>query len=211
MKKKLIASVLALFTIISFVGCGSQSTSKSQNEKKDTKTSNTGYSPTNDENNVLSKHYYELTDNEKETFKNLENKYDSLSDNDKTSIKDRIEKLRDERKTIEENQKLIKENMQTYADFIKEVESNYPSMKVHDISGKDKAKDLAIDMKLLNNLDATYYECAKLTLDKETRMKEVGIEKIEIFVNDKNGENQGILSFELESGKYKSKINTFSR
>ncbi|OOM74461.1 hypothetical protein CLPUN_39140 [Clostridium puniceum] len=174
--------------------------------------SNIGYKPTTEEKKVLDKHYEDFTSDEFDMFEKLEDTYDSFNDEGKTAIKSDIERIRNERtKFIEENKKQIEENNKTYADFMKEIESSYQSMKVKDISGKDKTKQMNINMTLLNNLDDTYYECAKLTLDNETRMKEIGINKIIIFVNDKNGENQGILSFELQSGKYKSKLNTFSR
>ena len=40
-------------------------------------------------------------------------------------------------------------------------------------------------------------------------MKEIGINEIDIMVNNKDGENQGILSFKLDKGRYESRINTF--
>lgn len=205
--------ILALGTFI-YVNVASKKdtiqTNKTTNKTDVNKTSKSAYVPTDEEFKVLQKHYYDLKNNELDIFKNIENKYDSLSSDERSIIKDNVERLRSERETIEENQQIIKDNMNTYSDFIKEIEDNYPSMKVDDISGKDKNKAIDIYMTLLNNLNATYSECNKLTLDKETKMKETGINKITIFINDKNGENQGIISFELKNGQYKQKINTFS-
>lgn len=110
--------------------------------------------------------------------------------------------------TKEEDKKQSEGNKKIYADFIKDIESSYSSMKIYSIDGKDKAKTLNIYMTLLNSKDATYFQCAKLTTDKETKMKEIGISEIMIYVKNKAGENQGIISFELDAGRYEPRINT---
>lgn len=170
------------------------------------------YKPTTEESQVLKKTYEKLEGKDYTTFSDLDKKYDSMSESQNKNIKTDMERLRKEKNDyLEESKKQSEQNKQLYTVFTKEIESSYPSMKVSSISGKDKTKSLDIYMTLLNNLDATYYECAKLTLDKESKMKEIGINSIMIYVKNKDGENQGILSFELKNGRYESKINTFTR
>ena len=110
---------------------------------------------------------------------------------------------------VEESKKQSQENKQLYSDLTNEIEGSFPSMKVSNISGVDNKKNISINMILLDNLDSTYNECSKLTVKKETRMKEIGIDEISIFVNNSKGENKGILIFKLQGERYEPTLNTF--
>ena len=115
------------------------------------------------------------------------------------------EKANQERLEIEGKESKIK-----YSKIIKEIESMFPQLKVEKILGdssKDGEKTIYIDIDLLENIDSTLSVCAALVVKKETALKNEGISRVWISVNNK-GENSGFLTFELENGTYKPWLNT---
>lgn len=202
----------AILALIIIVNSTHNNSNTKTIEQKNTSASTTSkfYNPTEKEKDMLKKSYKDFSDNDYSVFYDLEKKYSNMTELEKKNIKSDMDRIKKEKSNYSvEYKKQSEENSKLYADFIKEVSENYKGMKVSSIGGKDKQKTLNIDMLLLDNLDATYRQCTKLTLDKETRMKEIGINDIVIMVNNKSGENQGILSFKLDKGRYEPRINTF--
>lgn len=160
------------------------------------------------------KSYAEFTEEEKSIYKDLVDNWDILPQNFRNkyqSLKDTFEKKQNDylnNQTKEQAAKQSEQNKQTYADLIKEIETSYPDMKVSGIDGENDKKFLNIHMNLLHNLTATEEKACELTVMKETRMKEAGISSITIFVQDRNGKQQGLLMFDLENGEYKPVLNT---
>lgn len=175
-----------------------------------TKTIETGYKATTEEEAVLKKTYEQLIDSADYTvYSNLDKKYDSMSEAKRKNIKTDIERLKKEKNVYDEEcQKQSEQNKQVYSDLIKEIESSYPSMRGISISGKDDKKRLLIFMNLLHNITATEEESCSLTIMKETRMKEVGIDSICILVQDTNKKSHGSIIFKLDKGKYQPFANT---
>lgn len=177
---------------------------------ENTKPVEEAYKPTAEEKLVLKKSYEALIGSTDYTvYSDLDKKYDSLSEAKRKNIKTDIERLRKEKDAYEEERKKqVEQNKQLYADLIKEIEDSYPSMKVSSIGGKDDKKSLTIYMSLLHNINATEEQACELSVMKETRMKEIGINDILIFVKDNNGKQYGILQFQLNHGEYKPFLNT---
>lgn len=174
-----------------------------------TKETDNSYKPTIEEKSVLKKSYKDIKGDEWKVYNDLETKYKTMSDEKKKSIKTDMERLMNEKTAYnEECKKLSEDNKQTYAKLIKEIESDYSSMIVSNINGKGEEKFLDIDMKLLYNKNATLEEACKLTVMKETAMKESGIKTILISAKDSNGKDSGTLAFELTNGEYKPAVNT---
>ncbi|WP_238861057.1 hypothetical protein [Clostridium sp. YIM B02569] len=218
MNKKLIRKTsLGILIIIGFVIIGFVSWNICFDKKKVIQTSNISvsqatYNPTAEEKAVLKKSYEDLIgNNDYATYSDLDKKYDSMNESERQSIKTDIERLRKEKNIYDEECKEQSEqNKQSYDDLIKEIESSYPSMKVSSIYGKDDKKSLVIFMNLQHNINATEEESCSLTVTKETRMKEIGINDICIFIRDKNEKSHGSIIFKLNQGEYKPFANTIN-
>lgn len=160
------------------------------------------------------KSYAVFTEEEKSIYKDLVDNWSLLPQsfrNKFQSQKDEFEKKQNDylnNQTKEQAAKQSEQNKQTYAYLVKEIENNYPDMKVSAIDGEDDKKFLIIYMNLLHNLTATEEKACELTVMKETTMKETGISNITIFVQDRNGKQQGMLMFDLKNGRYEPVVNT---
>lgn len=218
MNKNLIRRIsLGIILIVGFIIIGFISWNICFDKKKVIQTSNisasqVAYNPTAEEKAVLKKSYEDLIGNNDYTiYSGLDKKYDSMNEAKRQSIKTDIERLRKEKIVYDEEcKKQAEQNKQLYSDLTKEIESSYPSMKVSSIQGKDDKKSLIIFMKLLHNINATEEESCSLTVMKETRMKEIGINDICIFVKDKNEKSHGSIIFKLNQGEYKPFANTIN-
>jgi uncharacterized membrane protein YdfJ with MMPL/SSD domain len=101
-----------------------------------------------------------------------------------------------------------KKNMEECKDLIDKIETNYQSVKVNSIYGESTDRTLSININLLDNLDSTEYECAKIAQQEETSMKEKGITSINVNVYNATNELQGMIIFNLEDGRYEPAVNT---
>ena len=168
--------------------------------------SKTGSVLTDEQKSILSKRYEDLNDVQRTlTLEEIDKKYNALSDSEKKNV-DRLKKEKDA--YLDKTAKQNESNKDEYDNLKKEIESDFPDMKVTLISGADKQKTIYIDINLLYNIEATERKCAELAVMKETRLKEIGINTIAIDVKDKNGENHGSLLSELKNGKFAPTVDT---
>jgi hypothetical protein len=112
-------------------------------------------------------------------------------------------------KNEEESEKYRQESLVAYADLIKEIEDEYQNIKVSYIVGKNQKKIMSIKIQQLLNQDLTLEVIKKLTVEKESRLKDDNIHIILIFIKDKDKDVR-IISFSLENGKYVKILDQFT-
>ncbi|AQR95570.1 hypothetical protein [Clostridium saccharoperbutylacetonicum] len=218
MNKKLIRKlslgiiVVLGFSIICFISWNIYDDKNKPVQTSNTTISQHLYNPTAEEKTVLKKSYEDLIGGSDYTiYSDLDEKYDSMNESERKNIKTDIERLRKEKNTYDnECEKQSEQNKQAYTDITKEIESSYPNMKVFSIYGKDDKKSLLIYMNLLKNIKETEEAACSLTIMKETRMKEIGINDICIFIQDSNKKSHGSIIFKLSQGEYKPFANTIN-
>jgi hypothetical protein len=200
--KKLTSILLSCLFVFFLTGCGSQSAStQTNNDTK--KVSKDAYVPTEEEKKVLAKHYDQLNGTELDILEKLQKKSDLFTDSINANIKDDLDRLKKEKdEQIKKSIKQSDENKQQYDDFKKEIEGEFPAIKYDMITGTDKSKSLMLYISLLDNLDMTKAKCKELALNKETKMKDIGIKTIIFSIKNKNNEPQGSFMFELKNGRY---------
>lgn len=112
-------------------------------------------------------------------------------------------------KNEEESEKKRQESLVVYADLIKEIEDEFSDIKVNYIVGENEKKIMSLQMEMLTNQELTLEKIERLTVKKETRLKEDKIQIIFIFVKQKD-KDVGIVSISLKNGKYEKILNKFN-
>ncbi|OOM17249.1 hypothetical protein CLSAB_19690 [Clostridium saccharobutylicum] len=217
-RNKLIAkiSILAIIALGTFIYVNVASkkeaiqTNKTTAKTDTNKTSKSAYVPTDEEKKVLSKHYNQLSGSELETLANLKKKSDLFIESDRANIKDNLERLAKEKDSqVEKSVQQSKDNKQIYDSFKTEIESEFQNIKYDMITGTDNNKNLMLYVALLDNLESTKSKCKELVLNKETKMKDLGIKKIVFTAKNSKGEIQGTYMFELKNGVYQLSLDAF--
>lgn len=207
MKIKIVSILLCSIMIIILIGCGNVN-----NTVDSTTNKNQADSLTPEQQKYVSllesgKEYTKLSADEKKVLLEILISWDTQDDNFKYKYGKAKELLENQR--ITELKKQEEENKIKYADLIKEIQGIFPDMKISSISGDlDNEKTMVINMNLLKSIDSTKSTCAELLVKKETALKNAGISKINIFI-DNQGNNVGLLFFELENGEYKTTISNW--
>lgn len=111
----------------------------------------------------------------------------------------------------EEEAELLKEQEESltiYADMISEIEQELPELDVqYIVDSDDGGRNMSIHMELQESKDATYNIISQFLVTKETLLNNNEINEITVFVYN-NGENDGILMFQNEAGRYEPTVNT---
>ncbi|MGN2339443.1 hypothetical protein ACTFIN_15170 [Clostridium cagae] len=214
--KKHILLIFSLISILGFslVGC-TNNDKVNKNTEKETHSIIEVNNTQKEEEKYVSilenkKTYNELNEEEQGIFLKLISQWDSKSIDFKNKYSEKKEILRQQ--MIKENEKQEKENKINYSNLIKDIENDFPSMKVKTISGdKDgNNKSLSINMKFLENLDNTQLECATMIVSKEKVLKNNEIESIMISIYNDN-KFSGMVVFTLEDGQYNVKANSLKQ
>lgn len=111
----------------------------------------------------------------------------------------------------EEEAELLKEQEESltiYADMISEIEQELPELDIqYIVDSDDGGRNMSIHMELQESKDATYNIISQFLVTKETLLNNNEINEITVFVYN-NGENDGILMFQNEAGRYEPTVNT---
>ena len=92
--------------------------------------------------------------------------------------------------------------------MISEIEQELPELDVqYIVDSDDGGRNMSIHMELQESKDATYNIISQFLVTKETLLNNNEINEITVFVYN-NGENDGILMFQNEAGRYEPTVNT---
>lgn len=137
-----------------------------------------------------------LTDNSEEVVEDVQEDNDADEENE-MSPEEEAELLKEQ-----------EESLTIYADMISEIEQELPELDIqYIVDSDDGGRNMSIHMELQQNKDATYNIISQFLVTKETLLNNNEINEITVFVYN-NGENDGILMFQNEAGRYEPTVNT---
>lgn len=138
----------------------------------------------------------ESADNSEEVVKDVQEDNDADEENE-MSPEEEAELLKEQ-----------EESLTIYADMISEIEQELPELDIqYIVDSDDGGRNMSIHMELQESKDATYNIISQFLVTKETLLNNNEINEITVFVYN-NGENDGILMFQNEAGRYEPTVNT---